>query len=215
MPDIILNDQKVRKVILNNRVYFGGSSDYDPNEANIFNHGEIQGWNPNYLAWQKTNGGAPNFSFNNDTTQDYLIRYGGTGWSNNTTIVVMNPIKSSRYSKFCVDLEVPEGRNGQYNNLSIGASSPDDLFKTNSARIRFSPDPTYLGDNADITTSITRQILISNGSRYNILGYDPWYQMPRHIFRIEVPNPTDNYEYNIVVHTGFNTCKIYSIWLEP
>lgn len=218
MPGIILNDQKVRKVILNNRTYFGGSSSSDPNEADIFNHGEIQGWNPNYLAWQRTNGGAPIFNFNDNTTQDYLIRSGGTGWSNNTSLAVMNPIKSSRYSKFCVDLEVPEGRNGQYHHLDIGAAHPDDLFTTNSARIIFSPNPVYTGDNADIipwTTCVTRQTLMYYSTRYNVLGNDPWYQMPRHIFRVNMPNSTDDYEYNIVIYTGFNTCKIYSIWLEP
>ena len=208
MPDIILNDKKARKIILNGRTYFGKPI---TNEPDILNHGNVQGWNFNYFGYQIINGGSYYF-----TLQNNIIVKSWRG--DNTTFIVADPIRSSQYSKFFIDVEIPQGTNGQWNHIEIGAIYTDHFLRTPDAHLNFSPSPTQsycdvLGVDANQTvTSLT--LLSYAASQFNILGNDPWYLLPRHTFEIDVPNPENDYKYNIVIQTGFNACNIHSIWLE-
>ena len=201
MPELILNNNQVRKVILNGRTYFGRDNN---NIKDVLNHGDVVGLNPLYGAWQAKNGAASYWSFYNET-QDRLYRPGGSGWSDNSAIVLSYPILNTQYSSIFFEVEVPEGKDGLYNHFEIGYAIKNDSFYN---RLQNSVNLQYGGQLDSGSYSLIRY-----DNNYNILNNDPWYTLPRHIFKVEVPT-TQEFFYFISWAAGFETAYVYSIWLE-
>ena len=208
--NVVINNKQIQKVILNGRTCFAKMK--EPNVADIFNHGDIQGLNPNYVILQGTNSGYL-FRYNDTTTKDYLISPGGTGWSNNTSILFYYPyLKNTEYTKLFIELEVTQGKNGEYQHLNIGVT---DNGVINNSSLQNLSLYNNSGD-AHITnyTYYYQDTLIEWSNKYNAINNNPYYLMPRHTFCFNIPTTTE-FLLCPFVYVGFETTIIHSVWLEP
>ena len=210
MPKMNLNDNQIGHIYLNGRRYGGILAKSEA--ADLFNHGDTIGLNSNVRILQCRNQSSPYFVFNDTTTQDYLISNGGASFSHNTSLLFYAPFSNKKYTKFYIELEIPAGYGNTYQHLDIGVIKTDQGVIQDSLiniALRYNSNNGRIDGFGDSFN----QTLISYSDQYNILNYNPWYQMPKHIFCFQVPTDTE-FNFYPYVEIGFETAIIYSAWVE-
>lgn len=184
MGTLILNGNR-GKMIMNGVVYGNNIEAGGPNLADIFNHGDVVGLWPGFKHYS-TGGSGWGYS---DT-------YISSSRPNNGIFVLGGYFLKSNYTKICIDVEITEGTNGNYNISGLYLQYCKNGF----------PSGSYMFGNRLIK-------LTDYNSRTNYDGSSPWYTLQRQICEASLENITDEPFY-----LGFYKCdcspKIYSIWLE-
>lgn len=184
MPNIILNDQKVRKIILNGRTYFGKDLQ---RENIIFNHGDVVGLNPYYAQRSGV--------YDNQTISDSTIS--GTSYWDKKVMTFSTPIDKRKYSKIYIDIEVP----------AVYASNKDIMLGVRSCTKGLPPSE-YASDMFDKIIYV-----VGSYSQMNYTHTSPWYECPRVTIPIDISDLTDNFCY-LCLYDQAGAYTIHSIWME-
>ena len=203
MSTIFLNDNEIGKIYLNGRKYGGGASEESNIIADVFNHGNVRGLNPNYniIGDLKFGGGLT-------ITNDYIFRDN----YDNATFLFLMPISNKQFSTICFDVEIPNGNAGPYNITTFGCRKWSSIVYGGQYQsgIRINTGG-YYGD----AINFAHKTLINYGEESNCLGTEPWYKLPRTTIKIQLDNLAEEQFYCIQFHHINSQLYIYSIWLEP
>lgn len=150
--------------------------------------GDVIGLNPLYNSYvAKAQSGSSNWMITSNKIYTY--------WTGNTNIVFNYPMYFTGYKYLCFDVEVTEGRTGNYNVSTVGLRKASNGWASD-----------YLG----CTNRAVNLTLYTNQTNY--AGSSPWYTLTRQIVKVPVSDLTE--AYNLALHCCDCAVNIYSIWLE-
>ena len=192
MSSLMLNDQNVKKVILNGRTYAGKWGGV--NIQDISNYGDYEGAINPYFDQDHTyqtassNPGSSKFNM----TANGIIR-GNSGWDY-AQCVLITPIDKRIYSKICGYAECVDRTSSSYSNydFSLGAIKASRGYK-------------YGGFDKVLT------IASRDG---NIAHTTPVYQFPSTYFCLDVSDLSEDFYYIRMTSCDLRV-QFNSLWLEP
>ena len=164
----------------------GALPTYDNAIPDVYNHGNVVGLWPGYSNYYRT--GQIYWSYSQTAI---AAPYGGNG-----VFVFGGYFLKGNFKKICMEAEITQGTNGQYNTSGLYLVYCKDGYPT-----------TQYGSGNKIIS------LTEYGNRTNYDHSSPWYLLPRQVCVADLTNITDEPFY-LKLHSCDANPKIYSLWFE-
>lgn len=212
MSKIITNPQYYSDIADAIRLKTGESGVYYPSQmagkilecgnvtpADVYNHGDIVGINKYYQSYYVLNENSSYKGFVD--TDNYYNSYSGalgnSALCDNSAIVFGGSCYKNNYQYLCADVEVTNGRNGDWNWSYLGIRYNKNGVTTSSA----------------YGQSNIRQYIVNFQTHSNYDGSSPWYNLSRQTVKLSLESVT-NEPFRICFYFCNEGLRIYSVWFE-